>query len=91
MTLYTDKNGDEVRVPHRNLGKKPVKKRLLVVRCICGAEILLIPNVKLMSEAIEAHVEEHIKNIVDPQEAEKEAERIRDDLTIKVLETAAQA
>ncbi len=52
---------------------------------------MLIPNVKLMSEAIEAHVEEHIKNIVDPQEAEKEAERIRDDLTIKVLETAAQA
>ena len=36
---------------------------LPVITCVCGAEILLVPNVKKMNEAIEAHVFEHTKKL----------------------------
>jgi hypothetical protein len=61
-----------------------------LIECFCGATILLVPNVKQMSKAIEAHVQEHIKEIEDPEEAEAEAERVRDDLIAKVLGKACE-
>ena len=70
--------------PNDNVG-------LSAIKCSCGAKILLVPNVKLMSEAIEAHVEEHKQKIKDPKEAEVEAENIRTDLIIKVLNKASEA
>jgi hypothetical protein len=77
-----------------NMPKAPAKKAnepsLPVVVCSCGAEILLIPNVKEMNKAIEAHIAEHTKKIKSTKEAEAEAERIRDDLIIKVLDKASQ-
>jgi hypothetical protein len=75
-------------VPHK--AKKAAKPSgLPIIKCCCGTEILLIPNVKKMNEAIEAHVLEHTKKIKDAKEAEAEAERIRGDLIIKVLEKAS--
>ena len=62
---------------------------LPVITCLCGAEILLVPNVKKMNEAIEAHILEHTKKL-NAKEAEAEAERIRSDLIIKVLEKASE-
>lgn len=70
--------------PNGNVG-------LSVIKCSCGAKILLVPDVKLMSEAIEAHVEEHKQKINDPTEADVEAENIRTDLIIKVLNKANEA
>ena len=67
-----------------------MKPGLPVIKCSCGAEILLVPNVKEMNEAIEAHILEHTKKIKSLKEAEAEAERIRDDLIIKVLEKASE-
>jgi hypothetical protein len=61
---------------------------LPIIECSCGVEILLVPNVKKMNEAIEAHILEHTKKIKDAKEAEAEAERVRSDLIIKVLEKA---
>jgi adenine-specific DNA methylase len=64
---------------------------LPTIKCpVCGKEILLVPNVKLMSEAIEAHVETHKQKIKDPQ-VEKEVERIREDLIAQVLEKASKS
>ncbi len=63
---------------------------LPLIECFCGAKILLVPNVKHMSEAIEAHVAEHTKKIKDQKEAEAEAERVRDDLIAKVLSKACE-
>jgi hypothetical protein len=57
-----------------------------VITCSCGARILLIPNVKLMSEVIEAHVETHKLRVNDPAAAEVEGDQIRDELIAKVLE-----
>jgi hypothetical protein len=63
---------------------------LPVIKCSCGAEILLIPNVTKMNDAIEAHVLEHSKKLKNAKEAEAEAERVRSDLITKVLEKASE-
>jgi hypothetical protein len=79
-------------VPGR-IGMKEVDngKGLPVIKCsVCGEEIMLLPNVKLMSTAIEAHVEAHKQKVMDRKAAETEAERIRDDLITQVLEKASK-
>jgi hypothetical protein len=35
------------------------KKSLPIVKCICGSEILVLPNLKAMNRAIKNHVTEH--------------------------------
>jgi hypothetical protein len=79
-------------VPSR-IAKKKIgeDKGLLTIQCyFCGQEILLVPNVKLMSEAIETHAIEHARKICDPKEAEAEAGRVLDSLIAKVLESASK-
>jgi hypothetical protein len=36
-----------------------LKEHLPLIKCECGAEILLVPDLKAMNHAIEAHVGEH--------------------------------
>jgi hypothetical protein len=57
---------------------------LPIVKCSCGYKILLLPSVKAMSQAIEAHVETHILKIKDAGEAE----RVRSNLIEQVLDLA---
>lgn len=38
-----------------------LKDRFSLVKCECGAKILLLPDLREMSRAIEAHVAEHRK------------------------------
>jgi hypothetical protein len=79
--------------------KVPTKKKridatsLPVIECTCGAKILLVPNVKQMNKAIESHIEEHTKKIegATKKEIDTEAERVREDLTAKVLQRAGEA
>ena len=59
------------------------------IRCECGAQILLVPDLKAMSQAIELHLNEHQKKGCDV-EAEAEVERIRDDLIKQTLTKAAK-
>ena len=72
--------------------KSSEKEKVTVVRCSkCGAEIMVEPNVKLASEAIEAHVEQHISKLKNPAKDETQADRIRDDLIAQVfVETSKQ-
>ena len=35
------------------------KKSMPIVRCICGSEILVVPDLKAMNRAIKNHVAEH--------------------------------
>jgi hypothetical protein len=60
-----------------------------MVKCSCGKEIVLVPDIELMGEAIEAHVKEHKNKILGRKNAEAEAERTRDDLIAKVLRKAS--
>jgi hypothetical protein len=52
---------------------------------------MLVPNVTIMSEAIEAHVEQHKQKIKDPKAAQEEGERVRADLITQVLEKASKS
>ncbi len=73
----------------KRISKK--SKGLPTIKCACGAEILLVPDVKLMSKALEAHVEEHTRKNKNAKEAESEAQAIMDDLITKVLIKACEA
>ena len=72
--------------------KKAIEGGLPLIECFCGAKILLVPDIKLMSKAIETHVQEHTKKIKGSQkDVDAEAERVRDDLIAKVLNKACEA
>jgi hypothetical protein len=62
-----------------------LKQRLPLIKCECGAEILFIPDLKEMSNSIEAHVHEHRRNEKDPAKVAINANRIRDALISKVF------
>ena len=65
---------------------------LPLIKCYCGTQILLVPNVKAMNKAIETHVEKHRKQkLPNQKEAESEAERIREYLITQVLSKASEA
>jgi hypothetical protein len=70
--------------------KKTYNDGLSAIKCLCGEIILVVPNVKLMSKAIQTHVAKHKQEVKDPKEAEAIAEHIRDNLIIQVLEKASK-
>jgi hypothetical protein len=61
-------------------------KKLPIIKCECGAEILLIQQVDLMGKAINSHVEEHRAKVSDPFKAEVLAKRIENHLVTQVFE-----
>jgi len=67
-----------------------VNTRLPLIRCECGAEILLIPDLKAMGAAIEEHALEHMNKQEDTTKAEAEGERIRELLIAQVLSKASE-
>ena len=75
---------------HVSSNEPITRTELPVIECSCGAKILIVPNIKYMSTAIEAHVKEHKKKIKDPKKAEAEVEQIRDDLIGKVLDKTSE-
>lgn len=65
-------------------------KAMVKIRCSCGHEILLLPNVKAMGKAIDDHVELHLQNLKAPRCTTKEAERLKDILIAQALFLASQ-
>ncbi len=63
---------------------------LPIIKCSCGSKILLVPSVKAMSQAIEAHVEEHKQKIENPAGSEEELERVRSELIEQVFNLASR-
>jgi hypothetical protein len=61
-------------------------KKLPIIKCECGAEILLIQQVELMGKAIDNHVEEHRAKVSDPVKADALAKRIEDHLIKQIFE-----
>ncbi|MCW4019447.1 MAG: hypothetical protein NWF00_12355 [Candidatus Bathyarchaeota archaeon] len=70
--------------------RKLKSARLPLIKCECGAEILVVPDVKVMSECIEMHLMWHKQKIYDPAQARLEAERIREGLIEQILKIACQ-
>lgn len=70
----------------RNVEQKDLQLKSTIV-CQCGAQILLVPDVKEMNLALEMHMNEHKKNY---QISDVEAEAILDDLIAQVLSKISQ-
>lgn len=66
-------------------------KFLETVTCECGEEILLVPDLKAMSNAIELHVTLHLQKLKAPVCNDAEAERLKDNLIAQVLRKASQS
>jgi hypothetical protein len=65
----------------------PKSLSLVVIKCTCGSEILLVPDIKAMGEAVENHVAEHKKKYGLSSD---QAEGIRDHLIIQIFELASK-
>ena len=75
--------------PKNSSGKKLTSKAGPIIRCECGFKILLVPDLKAMARAIEAHAAEHAKKEKIPAKAAFEDARIQLLLTAQVLDRAA--
>ena len=62
---------------------------LPVIECSCGYKILIIPSLKAMRVAIDAHVKTHELKIKDPDKAVRVADRVRSNLIEQVFEFTA--
>jgi hypothetical protein len=60
---------------------------LPIIRCSCGFELLLLPNVQVMGEAIEKHALEHKKEIELTQE---QTESLKDYLIAQAFKLASE-
>jgi len=70
--------GDENEMPNEK--RKPTNQGIQknLIKCECGKEILIVPDVDAMSRAIEAHVWEHLKEEKNPRKAAYESNRLWD-------------
>lgn len=75
---------------HENETPQSPRAGLTVIRCKCGAEILLLPDLKAMTTAIETHVRIHGRREKDPFKAASEAERVRDELIVQIFRKASK-
>ena len=60
------------------------------IKCECGAEILLIPDVREMERVIIKHAESHSKKEKNPKKADTVFEQIQDFLVQQVLIKASE-
>jgi hypothetical protein len=56
------------------------KTSMPIIRCVCGFEILVVPDLKAMNRAIKNHVVEHKKSA---------SEKLTDFLTVQTLIVAS--
>jgi hypothetical protein len=60
-------------------------RKMPIIVCECGQEILVIPDLKEMVRCIEAHARSHFEKERNSCEFEAEFNRIEEELTQKVL------
>ena len=80
------KNFQEINVtsdPNRSSKFGAKKQRMSVVKCVCGYEILVVPDLKAMNRAIKHHVAEH-------KQSNEGSKRLTDFLTKQVLIVASK-
>jgi SpoU rRNA methylase family enzyme len=65
--------------------------KIVKIRCECGDELLLLPDLKEMGKAIEDHVELHLQSLKAPSCTPAEAERLKDMLIAQTLTKAGQS
>ncbi len=68
---------------------RELAKRLPTIRCECGTQILLLPDLKIMDHAIRVHVDYHISKEKDKHKKTAKATHIRQILVEQLFETAS--
>jgi hypothetical protein len=61
-----------------------------LIRCLCGAKILLIPDMKAMNRALENHIDEHIKKNSKTRKSYIPPIKVRKILVEQILEKASE-
>lgn len=97
MQAHEERNNEAAKA---DVLKKGVSRNAAksTIKCECGWETSLVPDIKTMSEAIEAHVDTHRKIEKDCSKtdaenigaAELEADRIENYLVAQVLQKASE-
>ena len=65
------------------------KRKLPIITCECGTEIVLIDQVEVLGRTIDTHIEEHKAKVSDPVKARAVAKHIEDYLVKQVLDKAS--
>lgn len=95
ISLYSRHAHEELRRKEKSMSRNVISRRddankksgLPIIRCFCGTEILIIPSIEHMKEAIENHAAKHKRQLKDTKQAkEVEAELIRDFLSTQMFE-----
>jgi hypothetical protein len=60
------------------------------IKCACGTQIPLLPDVKAKGEAIEVHIGLHLLGVQGQPCTTLEVDRLRDALIIQVLKVAGE-
>jgi len=60
-------------------------RKIDTIKCECGKEIMVTPDIRAMGEAIEIHVAMHIEKMKPLAEEDAEANRLRDDLIAQLF------
>jgi hypothetical protein len=61
------------------------KGKLPIIKCKCGAEFLLIPDLNEMSLVVEKHAQTHREAESDPEKAEAVYGEIQDHLIMQIF------
>ena len=61
-----------------------------LIRCLCGAKILLIPDMKAMNRAVENHIDEHIRMNSKTRKCYIPLVKVRKILVEQILEKASE-
>ena len=69
---------------------RELAKGLPLLKCECGAEILLLPDLKVMNHAIEVHVHYHTRKEKDPRKKAAIAAQVRQTLFEQILKKASE-
>jgi len=65
-------------------------KKGSTIKCECGFEIIVIPDMEIVGNTIDAHVEEHRKKQKDPSKSEITGKHFQDYLFKKLFEKIYQ-
>lgn len=64
--------------------------RMPIIKCDCGKDILLVPDLKAMDKAILNHIHEHLKRKIATEERYFKQNNLETDLIQKILAEASQ-
>jgi hypothetical protein len=62
-----------------------------IIKCECGKEILILPDIKQMDKAINYHANEHASKEQDAKKAEQTYDRIQEALIKQLLALTSKA